>query len=178
MESVLQEQGRGAALESYEQRVRERVAKLLEDIRAYSVGSDRLWTARVWLQNALPLLVLPEFAPAPDLSELLRWPSGGAEANAAWDELVTYWSHHGPRLTRLREQMVRAAVGRSGASEVLRRNIGRDEGRDAGLYYDWLDTVVRAWFQAMDPEGDLLELEALRKVSPLRHVPSGASHGH
>ncbi|RKH67806.1 hypothetical protein [Corallococcus llansteffanensis] len=167
MESVVQARGRATVLAPYEQRVRDTVAKLLEDIRTYSVGSDRLWTARVWLQNALPLLVRPEFAPAPAPSELLHWPSGDAGANKAWDELVAYWSHHGPRRTRLREQMVRAAVGRSGASEALRRHLGKDEGRDTGLYYDWLDAVVRTWFQAVDREGD-----------PLEHLQGGASHDH
>ncbi|RKH14574.1 hypothetical protein D7V97_02805 [Corallococcus sp. CA053C] len=176
MESVVQARGLATVLGPYEQRVRHAVAKLLEDIRNYSVGSDRLWTARVWLQNSLPLMVLPEFAPAPTLSELLRWQAGETDANEVWDELVAYWSHHGPWLTRLREQMVRAAVGRSGASEALRRHLGKDEGRDMGLYYDWLDTVVRAWFQAMDQEGDPLEMEALRKMSPLRHLQGGASH--
>ena len=150
MESVVQARERDTVLADYEQRVRETVATLLEDIRAYSVASDRLWSARVWLQDALPLLVRPEFSPAPAPCALLHWPSGeGKRANKNWDELVAYWEDHGPRRTRLREQMVRAAVGRSGASEALRRHLGKDEDRDTRLYYGWLDTVVRTWFQAM-----------------------------
>ncbi|RKG93144.1 hypothetical protein [Corallococcus terminator] len=178
VEAVILEQERASALEPYEQRVRGTVAKLVEDIRTNSVGSDRLWTARVWLQNALPLLVLPEFAPAPALSELLRWQSGEAGENEDWDELVAYWEHHGPRLTRLREQMVRAAVGRSGASEALRRHLGTDGGQLTGLYYDWLDAVVRTWFRVMDQEGDHLELEALRRVSPVQDLQADPGHGH
>ena len=168
MESVVQEKVRATVLQAYEQRVRDTVVRLMEDIRAYSVGSDRLWTARVWLQNALPLLIRPEFAPAPAPSELLHWPAEEAGASEAWDELVAYWSHHGPRLARLREQMVRAAVGRSGASEALLRHLGRDEGQARGLYYDWLDAVVRTWFQAMDREG----------APPPRFHPGSAGHEH
>lgn len=178
MESVVQEEERATALEPYEQRVRGSVARLVKHIRENSVGSDRLWTARVWLQNALPLLVLPEFAPVPALSKLLCWQSGEAGANEDWNELVAYWDHHGSRLMRIREQMVRAAVGRSNASEVLRRHLGKEGGQATGLYDDWLDTVVRTWFQVMDREVDHLELEALQRLPYAQHPWAGAGHEH
>jgi hypothetical protein len=172
-------QGNGTALEEQEQRVRDAVVKLVGSIRKYSLGYDRLWTAKVWLENALPLLVLPEFAPDPSISMLLRWDSGRAKEHSdVWQQLVSYWGTHGARTKSSREQLVRAAAGRSSAAEALLQTLGKDAGRGASMYYGWLGKVADVWFRLMDQERSHLELEVLQKISPLESAHAEAGRGH
>ena len=179
LQSVIEGMLSADPMAAYEQRVRDAVAKLVDTIQQKSKGYDRLWTARVWLQHALPLLVLPEFAPEASLSGLLCWNTGRAGDNPHWRELKRYWEDHRPRLRRIRERLVRGAVERSTASEALRRALGRNGGSAADTYYDWLDTVVKAWFHAVDPALDHQQLDSFRtKDLAVSSAQSGASHEH
>jgi hypothetical protein len=177
VEAVVQGKQAADALKRYEQQVRGAVAGLIANIRAHSVGYDRLWTARVWLQNTLPLLVFPEFAPEAGLSDLLCWRTGSAGRNPDWEDLRAYWASRAPRLLRLRERVVRAAVERSTAAETLRQALEREGGPAADTYYAWLDAVVDAWFRAVDGQLEHLEVEFFRTMSPTASARAGAVHG-
>lgn len=176
LEAVIHGTQSADALMRYEQQVRGAVAQLVAHIREHSAGYDRLWTARVWLQNTLPLLVFPEFAPEPGLSDLLCWRTGSAGRNPHWEDLRAYWASHGPRLLRLRERVVRAAVERSGAAEMLRRALEREGGPAADTYYAWLDAVVDTWFRSVDGQLEHLEVESFRTMSPTASARAGAVH--
>ncbi|MBN8227838.1 hypothetical protein JYK02_09975 [Corallococcus macrosporus] len=160
-----------AALEPYEQRVRDGVAELVTRIREQSAGYDRLWTAQVWLRTTLPLQVLPELALAPDARGLLCQPPGQARAEGGWDTLMKDWRTQVSRLVAFRHQRVRDAVSRSSAAESLRQGPGAGRERASDTYYDWLDAVVDDWFAVVDHDGDPLEAVVLG-IPPRRDSPS------
>lgn len=145
-----------AALEHYEQQVRDGVAELVARIREHSAGYDRLWTAQVWLRDVLPLQVLPELTLTSDAKSLLRQPPGVGSPGGGWDTLVKDWRVQAPRLAAFRQQQVRDAVNRSSAAESLRQALGAGGGRASDAYYGWLDAMVDAWFAVVDHGGDPL----------------------
>ncbi|RKH52892.1 hypothetical protein D7X55_13935 [Corallococcus sp. AB049A] len=154
--SVLRASQLDAALERYEQHVRDTVAHLVTRIQERSAGYDRLWTAWTWLRNELPLQVLPEFALASDARSLLRQPPGAASEDGGWEALVKDWRAQAPRLVAFRQQRVRDVMNLSSAAGSLRQALGAGGGRASAAYYGWLDTVVEAWFAVVDHDGDPL----------------------
>ncbi|MFB1480773.1 hypothetical protein [Corallococcus sp. RDP092CA] len=154
--SVLRARRLDAALEAYDQQVRDTVAELVARIREHSAGYDRLWTAQVWLRDVLPLQVLPELALTSDARSLLRQPTGVGSPSGGWDTLVKAWRVQAPRLAASRQQRVRDAVNRSCAAEALRQALGSGGGRASEAYYGWLDAMVDAWFAVVDHDGDPL----------------------
>lgn len=153
-------------LEAYEHRVRAAIGGLLRAIREGCQGFGRLWTARVWLEQSLPLLSLPEFAPSPRLSHLLSWGEEPGPDMPDWQELMEYWEHHLPRLTRNRQNVVRLVMMGSEAYARLRTAQGSDRNTTAWALEEWLARATRAWFSAVDGDRRKRELEVLQELAP------------
>lgn len=157
---------RPGELEDYEHQVRAAIGGLLRAIHEGCQGFGRLWMARVWLEQSLPLLTLPEFAPSPRLSHLLSWREKEVPDMRDWEELLAYWEHHLHRLTRNRQNVVRSVVMRSGAYASLRASQGSDRSTTAWALEEWLARVTRAWFSAVDGDRRKHELEVLQELAP------------
>ncbi len=163
--------GDESELEDYERTVRTAINRLLGSIREKSRGYDRLWMARVWLEQSLPLLALPEFSPAPRLSHLLNWPKGDDQDRSDWDELMNHWKLHVHRLKRNRQRWVRAVVLRSSGYAHLREAHGADGHGVAPVSQQWLARVTQAWFLAVDEDYQNRELEVLQGLNPEERHP-------
>ncbi|HEX8433623.1 hypothetical protein [Archangium sp.] len=165
-EAPSKERGDRSKLEDYERTVRMAINGLLGSIQEKSRGYDRLWMARVWLEQSLPLLALPEFSPSPWLSHLLNWPEGDDYQRPGWEALLEHWEHHVHRLKRNRQRWVRAVAMRSSNYEQLREAHGADGHGGASAPQQWLAQVTRAWFLAVDWDYQERELEVLKELNP------------
>ena len=134
-------------------------------------GYDRLWIGGVWLEQFLPLLALPEFAPSPLLSRLLSWDEGEQKEKEKehWDRLVDHWQRHLHRLTRKREILIRDTATRSSSYEKLSRSFGTSQ-EAPGAGQQWLKQVLRDWFDSVDDDSEKRKLEVLRYLTP-RQLP-------
>lgn len=160
-------------LGDYERHVRSKVGELLTVIQEQCSGYDRLWDARKWLEENLPLLVLPEYAPHPALTGLVFW-EGDVGANGAadaWQALETSWLHHARRLAQQRRTLVRVVAGRSREYEAFRRYLGPDWGVGASDCRRWIEDVCDAWFEAVDASPQERSLEALRRIARPERAP-------
>ncbi|WP_404372861.1 hypothetical protein ACIHQR_17875 [Corallococcus coralloides] len=149
---------------SYEQRVRSHVSNLYQLVRDKDKHYGRRWLGGRWLEDSLPLLVLPEFAPSPLLSRLLAWGSG-AKSESGWNELREYWEHHLHHLTRLRELLVRETATSSSAYQQLFKETERAQ-RLESKKRRWLNQVLWDWFRAVDSNRDERHLEVLQLLAP------------
>ncbi|HCF61761.1 MAG TPA: hypothetical protein DFS52_27660 [Myxococcales bacterium] len=155
------------SLERYEQRVRESVARLVQAIAAGSPAFERLWMARVWLEQSLPLLVLPEHAPHPELTGLLAWkePLESPESRElklkdAWEQLERSWRNHERRLIERRRALVSEAIRRGWEQEASRAGERRD-----GL--------EKEWFEAADKDATERKTELLGRLLGRFGPPGG-----
>ncbi|WP_224243007.1 hypothetical protein [Hyalangium gracile] len=158
-----------AALERYEEQARAALGQLSQKCLNESKGYDRLRMARTWLEQLLPLLAQPEFAPSPELPSLLGHVSQRRVEEKAWKELVGHWKKHLPRLTRFRENLVRAVAMRSSSYEALRKASSMNPAGAEELVQAWLHKVTQAWFEVMDEPSARIarEEEVLQKMTPL-----------
>ncbi|HEY0094192.1 MAG TPA: hypothetical protein VGB96_07705, partial [Archangium sp.] len=150
-------------LRSYEKKVQGAIHRLLHIIEEESRGYDRLWMARSWLEQFLPLLALPEFSPGPPRCGLLDW---GPRPDSDWNDLMGHWEQHVHRLTRIRQRLVRAVAMRSRSYEALREAHGTDQGEAARALQLWLVQVEQAWFSAVDINHQRREPPMLQEVAP------------
>jgi hypothetical protein len=150
-----------ALLDEYERHVCENVAELHETILRQSDGHDRLWATRDWLEQVLPLFVLPEFAPDTPSALIFR-------ANFS-PRLRERWLQSERLLLQRRSERVREAVESSDAYRAVSSR-GTPTASER-----WLRKACNGWFKAVEPglEG---RLELLRASAP---PPQGTSpEGH
>jgi hypothetical protein len=175
------------ALEDYEQHVRASIGQLARDSQRESSGYDRPLMARIWLEQVLLQLALPEFSPSHKLTPLLGRPSRHRAEKPAWDELVRYWKRHLPRLTRNRQNLVRAVALRSSTYEAFHQAPGVNPAHVERTIHSWLNKVAQAWFEAADEESERehREEEVLQWMTPLEleerleeRETSGSPHLH
>ncbi|GMU05453.1 hypothetical protein ASNO1_17060 [Corallococcus caeni] len=151
-------------LEPYEQLVRRRVGDLYGEVQHKGSHYDRLWIGGRWLEDSLPLLVLPEFAPSPRLSRLLVWETG-SENGSNWFALLKFWKRHFHLLTRSREFLVRDSATCSKTYKRLFNEGGRSP-RSEFRKRKWLNQVSWDWFRTVDADRSMRKLDVLQLLSP------------
>lgn len=168
MNASLADDGALRDYRDYEDEVRARIGELARESLIGSKGYDRLRVARIWLEQVLPQLVFPEFAPSHELAPLLMQ-IGPRRAEKSVN-LLDDWMRHLSRLTRIRQILVRAVAMRSSSYEALRAAASRLEPIHAEeKIADWLEKVTRAWFEAVDQESERAGrgAEVFRRMTPL-----------
>ncbi|WP_375745219.1 hypothetical protein NR800_10720 [Corallococcus interemptor] len=153
-------------LEAYEQRVRRHVGEFYRFVQAECRHYDRSWIGGQWLEESLPLFMLPEFAPSPLLSRLLAWDGGGMN-DTGWNSLLNFWENHLHLLTRNRELLVRERATCSASYERLFKETGRPM-RPRFRERQWLNQVLWAWFRTVDHDNYRKgrKLEVLQLLTP------------
>jgi hypothetical protein len=146
-------------LKGYEKHVRGEVSDLHKVVKDKGnvILKDRRGKALVWLERSLPLFALPEYAPSDDSA--LLWEPQQEETDFA--ELHSWWMRHPSMIATARQESVRAAAERSPRFQGTPLGTSKAQGEARR----WVNSLVKAWFQRVDPDVRRRRNEGLRGVT-------------